>query len=185
MDSKEVLGKELILETKDSFESAYCDQNVFFKIGEGKNQYFTYTQLLFDPSSKVYRVFLTHDLYRTDKRSDFRLKADEYVSLDLEIKGKNFEVIDISAGGISFYINLGEQKGFEKGRVLKNITLSLNEIKFDIPWSKIVGFWIGRDSEELPTGKIKIGLAFQALPIETEKELFQEINKAMENKYST
>lgn len=156
--------------------SQLANKKVFVRIGSGKFQFFT-TSTLVENNQKNYEFTIKEALYRTLQRQNYRLQAGPKVKIQIRFDDRTLkDCLDISAGGTAFVIKEFEAIRFKKDKVFKNCKLGLNKEKFFIPTVKVAGSWPIKDSEEMLTGEIKIGLSFEDVPIEIEEEMFKAIN---------
>ncbi len=174
-------SKILSLKLKSGFlskltGSSLIDQEVFFKITLSKHQFFSYSNLEFDKGQGLYSMQINNDFYKSQQRTNYRIMASSHVKVQLKIEDTVFDCLDLSAGGSSFMIQDSEKEHFAKGKEFKDIMLRFNKEKIKISNLKIMGLWEQLDTEEKPTGEIKLGVAFVDLPKEMEELLFKEIN---------
>jgi hypothetical protein len=173
--------KTLALKVKGGFlsklgKSKLTDKEVYLKINFNKFQYFSYSTLKYDSESKEYTLRVVNDFYRSQQRSNYRLNAGPFITLQFKINEEVFTAHDISAGGTSFTIPEDKLQSFPEGEIFKDCMLRLNRDKFNIPQAKIAKTWPDKDKNGEPTGNFKVGIAFIDVPKDTEEELFKSIN---------
>lgn len=150
-------------------------KEVFFKINFETINIFSYSTLKKNDSGK-YELRILNDVYKSQKRSNYRLLAGRHVTLQFKIQDVVYDALDISAGGTSIMVDTIKKDLFAKNSVHKDCRLRINRAQFDIPFVKIVGQWEQFHRDGNPTGQMKLGIAFTDLPERTEEELFKEIN---------
>ena len=181
-DSYNPQAKKLVFSTSGGFlsklsSSKLVDKDVFIKIGEGKFQFFTFARLHYDKENKNYFVIVTHDIFRTQQRENYRLQANAHNKIQFKIaEGVVHDGLDISAGGTSFFVHVDEKDKYVKETIFENCTLRFNRKDFTIPKARVAGLWEQKDIEGNVTDELKIGLAFMELGKATEEALFKHIN---------
>lgn len=170
----------IILESTGGFLSKLAGtdllyKEVFFKINFETINIFSYSTLKKNGSGK-YELRVLNDVYKSQKRSNYRLLAGRHVALQFKIADIVYNALDISAGGTSIMVETDKKDLFSKNSVHKDCRLRINRAQFDIPFVKIVGQWEQFHRDGNPTGEMKLGIAFIDLPERTEEELFKEIN---------
>jgi hypothetical protein len=156
--------------------STHANKDVLIKIPDGKVFYFTTGHLHYDKIDKIYELELNGDVYCSRQRSNYRLMANQYNSIQFKINDVVYEGLDVSAGGTSILINIADRNVFAKDAVFDGCTLRFNRMNFDIPKARIAGAWEQRDSSGELLPEIKIGIAFESLTPGTEEALFKHIN---------
>lgn len=157
--------------------SKLIDKDIFIKIGSGKFQFFTTTIFKQDPKTKEYQFNLNRSVFKTLQRQNYRLQAGTHIKIQFRIDDDTLHnALDISAGGTAFIVSEEEAPRYEKGTVFKDCKLGLNKEKFSIPTAKVAGSWPIKDTEDKPTGELKVGLAFEDITDDTEEAMFKAIN---------
>lgn len=158
-------------------KSALTNKDVFVKIGTGKSQTFTTSRLIYSNENKNYTITINNRIFRSIQRQNYRLSAG--LKNEIQIKlgdGLIFDGLDISAGGMSFLIEVEKIDLYEKGMTFQDCTARLNRDRFEIEEVTIAGHW---PQEEPNTEEIKhhkVGVAFSKLDPEEEERLFKIIN---------
>lgn len=155
--------------------SKLVDKEVFIKVGKEKFQWFSVTQLKYNKESKIYHVTFSHEVYRSQQRSNYRLPASSTIVIQFKIGDEVFDGLDISAGGISFAIPGDDKDKFQKDMRFENCILLFNRKKFEIPASRVAGIW-DHKMRNNDAKFLKIGIAFEKLSDSQEEELFKHIN---------
>ncbi|MDD0852250.1 PilZ domain-containing protein [Halobacteriovorax sp. GB3] len=170
----------LIIEKRGGFLSKLTGSDllykeIFFRINFETINIFSYSTLKKTEDGKLI-IRVMNDVYKSQKRSNYRLQANRHIKIQLKINGQVYDALDISAGGTSFMIDDVEKETYSKQSVHTNCRLRLNRYQFDIPQCKVMGVWEGTHPDGTLTGKIKLGIAFIDLPERIEEDLFREIN---------
>lgn len=157
--------------------SKLVDKDIFIKIGSGKFQYFTTTIFKHNKENKVYEFVLNRSVFKTMQRSNYRLQASQHIRIQFRIDEDTLHNgLDISAGGTAFIVPEDEAPRYDKGKEFKDCKLALNSAKFDIPIAKVAGSWPVKDTENNPTGELKVGVSFENISDDTEEAMFKAIN---------
>jgi len=156
--------------------SKLTGEEVFFRVTMSKLQFFSYSNLDYDKEAGLYTMIVKNDFYKSQQRTNYRIMSSPHIKIQLKIEDTVFDCLDLSAGGTSFMIQDTEQEHFAKEKVFKDCMLRFNREKINIPSIKIMGQWEQLDTEDQPTGEIKLGIAFFDLPKDIEENLFKEIN---------
>jgi c-di-GMP-binding flagellar brake protein YcgR len=157
--------------------SKLTDKEVFIKVGSDKFQFFSTTILEYDKDSKKYFLPITRSVFKTQQRSNYRLQKGPHIRIQFRIDDDTLqEGLDISAGGTSFIVSEEEGPRYVKDHIFKDCKLGLNNDKFNIPSAKVAGTWPVKDSNDQPTGELKVGIAFGDITDDTEEALFKSIN---------
>jgi hypothetical protein len=153
---------------------ANCD--VLVKIPDGKIHYFTGGFLHYDKIEKVYQLEIKEDVYCSKQRSNYRLMANTFNTIQFKINETVYDGLDVSAGGTSIMISDEQREIFAKDKIFTGCTLRFNRVNFDIPKARIAGAWEQKDKNGNILPEIKIGIAFESLTSGTEEALFKHIN---------
>jgi hypothetical protein len=157
--------------------SKLTDKEVFLKLGSDKFQFFSTSILEYDKESKVYTLSITRSVFKTQQRSNYRLKAGPHIKVQFRIDDDTLlDGLDISAGGTSFIVSAEEAPRYVKDHIFKDCKLGLNSEKFNIPSAKVAGSWPVKDTNNEETGEVKVGVAFSDITDDTEEALFKCIN---------
>jgi TATA-box binding protein (TBP) (component of TFIID and TFIIIB) len=157
--------------------SKLIDKDIFIKIGSGKFQFFSTTVFKQNSESKNYELVLNRSVFKTLQRENYRLQTGPHIKIQFRIDDDTLHnALDISAGGTAFIVPEEEATRYEKGTIFKDCKLGLNKDKFNIPTAKVAGSWPVKDTENKPTGELKVGLAFEDITDETEEAMFKSIN---------
>ena len=144
----------------------------------GKNNLLTFTTSVLEKEKGGSRYFVRADkaVYRSLQRTNYRLLSDSYNKIAFQVDGEIFEVIDLSAGGISLLISKEEKEYFVKERELKECIVFLNSKKYDVSVAKVVSTWEERSTAFESTGNVEVGIQFTDLSEEVEEVLSRDIN---------
>ena len=157
--------------------SKLIDKHIFVKIGSGKFQFFSTSFFHQDPETKDNYFTLNHTVFKTLQRQNYRLQASAHIKIQFRIDDDTLHNgLDISAGGTAFIVSAEEAPRYEKGKVFEDCKLGLNKEKFNIPRAKVAGSWPVKDTEDQPTGEMKVGVAFEGITDDTEEAMFKAIN---------
>lgn len=153
------------------------EKDIFLKIGSGKFQFFSTSVFHQDPETKDYYFALCHSVFKTLQRQNYRLQASAHIKIQFRIDDDTLhDGLDISAGGTAFTVSEEEAPRYAKDTVFEDCKLGLNKEKFSIPRAKVAGSWPVKDTEDNPTGELKVGVAFEGLTADTEEAMFKAIN---------
>jgi hypothetical protein len=171
----------LVVKSKGSFlsilsASGLAGKEIFVKVGQGKNQYFTVTTLQYDKDTRLYRISLAGEVYKSQQRSNYRLMANSFNNIQFKMNEIVFEGLDISAGGTSFLVDATDKELYAKEKRFGPCTLRFNRMNFDIPVAKIAATWDQFNPDGSPSDKLKIGVAFEQLRPDVDEALFKHIN---------
>jgi c-di-GMP-binding flagellar brake protein YcgR len=156
--------------------SSLIGEEVFFKLNIAKFQFFSYSDLEYDKATSTYTMVVSKDFYKSQQRTNYRLMASQHIKIQLKVEDTVFDCLDLSAGGTSFIIEDTVKDHYAKGKEFATCILRFNKVKIDLEGIKIMGLWDQLDTEDKPTGEVKLGVAFVNLSKETEEMLFKEIN---------
>ncbi len=157
--------------------SKLIGKEIFVKIGSGKFQFFTTSLFSQNEESKAYELKLNRSVFKTMQRQNYRLQAGPNIKIQFRIDDDTLhDGLDISAGGTAFIVSAEEADRYQKGTVFTDCKLGMNKVKFDIPTAKVAGTWPIKDTENKPTGELKVGIAFENISNDTEEAMFQAIN---------
>lgn len=170
-----------VLESKGGFlaklaGSPHANKEILVKIPCGKVHYFTNTFLHLDKITKQYTFKVENDVYISRQRTNYRLMANQYNTIQFKIDEEVFDALDISAGGTSFIISSSHQERFAKGKVFSDCVLRFNRMNFDIKNARIAGAWEQKTAGGDVLPEIKLGVAFEDIPPDVEEALFKHIN---------
>lgn len=157
--------------------SKFVDKDVFIRIGTGKFQFFTTCIFTHNKEEKHYEFVVNRTVFKTLQRQNYRLQAGPNIKIQLRIDEDTLlNGLDISAGGTAFIIGEEDVPRFQKDTVFKDCRLGLNKEKFEIPTVRVAGTWPVKDTENNPTGEMKVGVAFEDISDDTEEAMFKAIN---------
>lgn len=156
--------------------STHANREVLVKIPDGKIHYFTGGFLHYDKIEKTYQLEIKEDVYCSKQRSNYRLMANHFNTIQFKINETVFNGLDVSAGGTSIMISVDQKDIFAKDKIFTGCTLRFNRVNFDIPKARIAGAWEQKDKNGDLLPEIKIGIAFEGLSSGTEEALFKHIN---------
>ena len=109
-------------------------------------------------------------LQKLQRRESLRMKIQESHDATISLGGTSFPIYDISAGGVSILVGLLAEKDFEKQKLFPASILSFlgKDIKVDLEVKSCLVH--GRSGQ-----KLKVGLAFKALPQNIEQMIVREV----------
>lgn len=157
--------------------SKLVDKDVFIRVGTGKFQFFTTCIFKNNKEAKLYEFVVNRTVFKTMQRQNYRLQAGPNIKIQIRIDDDTLmDGLDISAGGTAFIVGEADAPRFQKDTVFKGCKLALNKEKFAIPTVRVAGSWPVKDTENNPTGEMKVGVAFEDIPDDTEEAMFKAIN---------
>jgi hypothetical protein len=171
--------------------SLKAGKQVLIKIPiEDKINYFASGRLKFDPNEMTYSVELTHDIYKSQARGNFRLTASKVIPIQFKIDDQVFEALDVSISGTSFMIDQKDAERFAKGKLFQDCTLRFDRKNYHIPLAQVAAQIKLEENKDTPVEHLKIGIAFKDLPRKTEDELYIKISteargEEMKKKFDT
>lgn len=157
-------------------QSKLTGKDVFFRISRDGYQFFSWGELSYNATNSQYALDCSHDVYKSQQRTNYRLMASQFIKIQIKIGDDVFDGMDISAGGSSFKISEEHLDRYPKQKTFDNCVLHLNRKNFDIPHLKVMSIWDDNNTEHKPTGFKNLGVAFIDLPKALEEELFVHIN---------
>lgn len=157
--------------------SKLIEKDVFVRVGQGKFQFFTTAIFKQNPETKDYEIVISRSVFKTLQRQNYRLQASTNIKIAIRIDDDTvFDGLDISAGGTAFIVPEDQAGRFNKDIIFKNCKLGLNKEKFSIPTVRVAATWPVKNTENEPTGELKVGVAFEDIPDDTEEAMFKAIN---------
>jgi hypothetical protein len=171
--------------------SLKAGKQVLIKIPiEDKINYFASGRLIFDPNEMTYSVELTHEVYKSQARGNYRLSASKVIPIQFKIDDQVFEALDVSVSGTSFMIDKKDAERFAKGKLFQDCTLRFDRKNYYIPMAQIAAQIKLDENIKTPVEHLKIGIAFKDLPRKTEDELYIKISteargEEMKKKFDT
>lgn len=159
---------------------------------EDKINYFTGGRLKFHPDDLSYTLEIQQQIYKSQARGSFRLNSSDVIPIAFKIDDQVFDALDISVTGTSFEIgnDKEEVERFLKGKIFQDCTLRFDRKNYHIPIAQIAVQIPLTDEHGKPNNRIKVGVAFKALPRKTEDELYIKISteargEEMKKKFDT
>lgn len=151
---------------------------ILFKSDDRMKQYFTKGELLTTdlPYMLHFRPSL-NDFYMSQRRSNYRLNTHQLgFKLWIEIEGRKYLSIDISAGGTSIPIRAEQEGMFQEGQTVEDLVIHFRDEQLTIPYATIVNITPFKSPiyEDVRT---KAGVQFVKLPVSIEEQLFVQINQ--------
>lgn len=138
--------------------------------------FFTGGSLKFHPESLTYSLEIQQEIFKSQKRSHFRLTANEVIPIQFKIDEQVFQALDISISGTSFEIEESDSGRFAKGRIFKDCTLRFDRKNYYIPEAKIAIQLPLKEENGQDSGRIKVGILFINLSKKIEEELSIKIS---------
>ncbi len=161
--------------------TSLCDKSILLSFENKNLQYFTTGKLSYDNDQKLYKIELTKDFFKCDKRKHFRLEKSELDHLSVVIENTTYPCFDISTGGISLLLNEETNFPFKKGEIIKAINIKLNKLDITIQESEIR--YIMELTDHLTNRRQrKVGIMFLKMDSNSEATIFREINNAIYKK---
>lgn len=162
----------LLLKSNEETDNLGDSENLV-NITIGNDQYFSRGRLL-KVEPKCFLLLLPFEIFKSEKRQSYRLKASPMCTISFTFAEYHFKVNDLSTGGLSFNIGESMRNYFPKDYEIKNGLITLNDATFSIPKSKVV------NCIDLTTlNQVKIGLKFLTYSPETEAQLYRRINQEL------
>ena len=149
------------------------NKKVLFALEIGHRQFFSSSIL--ETRQDRYLLGLSNDIFKCEKRKNFRLPASTENQLEFAVNGQNFKVIDVSAGGISIEISQNELELFPKQQTIEQAEVQINEHSFVIPFCKVVY----QKNYNIHEHTKMIGIEFVGLDQQMDTDLFKAINTAV------
>jgi hypothetical protein len=173
--------EKLFLKIKGNFlskltGSSLTNKNILLKINHAKFHYFTSGMLALNTATNEYFVHLSEQMMRSQQRTSYRIQANKHNKIIIKMNKKEYEGLDISAGGACFIISIEEKEDFFKDKVFPNCKITYNDVTYQIPEMIIAGVWDQQRSDK-QVSKVKIGLSFEKITQETDEALCKHINK--------
>jgi c-di-GMP-binding flagellar brake protein YcgR len=142
---------------------------VRFSYSVNEASFFVQTKFQFRQANRIV-LKAEMPMFKLQRRESLRIKVLESHKAALKLAGKTVTpLFDISAGGLSFVVNLMDQKDYKKGQMFPNATLTFlgKEIKVNLEVKNI----LAHSKDGL---KWKIGLRFRELPASVEQVIARE-----------
>jgi hypothetical protein len=157
---------------------------------EDKINYFISGRLKFDPNEMTYSVEISHEIYKSQARGNFRLNASKVIPIQFKIDDQVFDALDISVSGTSFMIAQKDAERFAKGKMFQDCTIRFDRKNYHIPMIQIAVHIPLEENKDTPIENIKVGVAFKDIPRKTEDELYIKISteargEEMKKKFDT
>ncbi|MCR9206529.1 MAG: hypothetical protein NXH75_18240 [Halobacteriovoraceae bacterium] len=157
--------------------SKLSNKDVFVRVGTGKFQFFTTCKFIHNKEEKSYQFVVNRTVFKTMQRQNYRLQAGPNIKIQIRIDEDTLlNGLDISAGGTAFIVGPEEAPRYQKDTLFKDCKLALNKEKFSLPTVRVAGSWPIKDTENNPTGEMKVGVSFEDIPDDTEEAMFKAIN---------
>ncbi|MCB9061128.1 MAG: hypothetical protein H6622_06375 [Halobacteriovoraceae bacterium] len=187
---------------KQLIKSPLTNNLVLLKINFEKYLYFSAGYLTFNSDNGDYTIQIDHEIFKSQQRQDYRWINNNFNYVRLIANNSEINVFDISAGGLSIFVNEKEINFFAKGTILENCVVYFQADKFVIPNAEIVGHWdlleeekvvylrvmgqrsyqnssLNKDQSSISTSQTKkVGIKFLNLTKEVEEGLYRTINQA-------
>lgn len=138
--------------------------------------FFTGGSFKFHPETLTYSLEIQQDIFKSQKRSHFRLTASEVIPIQFKIDEQVFQALDISIGGTSFEIEKSDSERFAKGKTFKDCTLRFDRKNYYIPEAKVTAQLPLKEDNGENKGRLKVGILFINLSKKIEEELYIKIS---------
>lgn len=165
---------EIILEPV-SKKTEMLDSELIVNFELDKRQFFSTATLIYDENKQLYFLNLAKDIFKCERRRNFRISKDMVSELSFEINQKSFEIIDVSVSGISLVIPSESLAHFLPESLFHNATLNFEGVVYSIPLCKVI-----YNKEYYKDEESKIaGMEFFEVPHQEEEQLFIAVNNAL------
>ncbi|MBT3983602.1 MAG: hypothetical protein HOE90_19765 [Bacteriovoracaceae bacterium] len=175
------------------FREDYKQKLIYFKlVTASDDQFFTQGQISCS-SCEAGDKFSFHpsgQFYKAVKRENcrYQIGGDEKVIVNLA--GFDYECFDISAGGLSFLLQMNESELFDKGTEYKNAPIKYNQKRFNIDDLKIVAILFvdmtknkSKDHVKIDT-HAKVCVQFDKINNQVQDDLWLAVNKSLQSQMS-
>lgn len=155
--------------------SALPNKTVLFRTSKGSRKYFSKGPLKFDDASGYYELFVEPPVYMAQQRSDYRLEIDpKLINVKLLWKEMDFQVNDISAGGLSLMLDEDDSSFLKGKQFIEECKLIFKDVQFIIPSISILKTWTVENPD---TGGVFTcyGMKFQGMAAKMEDRLAQMV----------
>ncbi|MBF0366555.1 MAG: PilZ domain-containing protein [Oligoflexia bacterium] len=161
----------IVLVKPREFSVTIFNISVLMNLTVDKIQYFATASIKLTMDN-LYAITFDPEIFKIEKRKNFRLKASKQSELFFHIEGKRFHSPDVSAGGISFYVEDAEKEKYAKGALFENCFVEINDVKYVILQVEIVNV-----IETQKFDQTKIGVKFLKCSPTVESQLCRHINQ--------
>ncbi len=149
---------------------------------ESKNlQYFTSSQLYYIEEKNIYTAEVAKDVFRCDKRKDFRIESSDLSRFSISYKHYSFDGFDLSVGGASFILPADTASPFGLKQIVKDLTLKFGSTTITAPKAE-VRYLLEVIDNNKGCKNLKIGFMFLETNEQFEAIIFKEINNAIYKK---
>jgi hypothetical protein len=173
--------------------SGLKDKVALFRTSRGSKKYFSKGLFSYSETDSCYILAIEPPLFMAQQRSDYRLDVDpKLITVKLSWAGVEFQVNDISAGGLSLKVEAETSKLLSGRDFIEECKLIFKDQQFMIPSVQILKEW----TEDVPESSLKMhffGMRFRGMATKMEDRLAQmiameargkEIRKILDDKKS-
>ncbi|MBL6990046.1 MAG: PilZ domain-containing protein [Bacteriovoracaceae bacterium] len=165
-------NKKLLSMTAANEQSMLIKKQVSILFKLQYRQYLSTGILEYCSTTKTYSIKLGVGLFVYEQRDSFRMDASTVVVAQTYINKEYFDIADISLGGMSVKIGYKHKDYFTPKKILKEISISLDNQTFNIHEAQVIRVRKKIDCEV-------VGIKFMELPSDLESLLFRNINDAL------
>lgn len=155
--------------------SALKDKVALFRTSKGNKKYFSKGPLTYSEAESCYVLTIEPPVFMAQQRSDYRLDVDpKLIIVKLLWGGIEFQVNDISAGGLSLKVDAETSKLLSGREFIEECKLIFKDQQFMIPSVQILKEW----TEDVPESNEKLfffGMRFRGMATKFEDRLAQMI----------
>ncbi|RLA65435.1 MAG: hypothetical protein DRQ88_03195 [Epsilonproteobacteria bacterium] len=152
-----------------SEKSDLIDAEIYLQAEREGVHLFGQTKLLYSEKEKSHYLILEGDFYKSQQRIQLRIKSmpERGITIKVLIEDKEYEGIDLSFGGASFFT---DQK-LEVGQNINEIKVVIENESFLIPRTTVVKIF----DDEGREGQKKVALNFVKIPHDTEIKITKKV----------
>lgn len=153
--------------------SSLKNKTALFRTSRGSKKYFSKGPFSYSDQHSCYLLKVEPPIYMAQQRSDYRLEVDpKMMNVKLVWEKSEFQVNDISAGGLSLKIDSDMAMLLKDRQYIQECLLIFKELQVMIPSIQILKTW---EEQEEGTSWFYFGMKFQGVGSKQEDRLAQKV----------